>query len=420
MTNKKYFPIRTATACQLKWNWSTLYLNNGTTMSCHRTGLSKLNPENFHNFHNTPVKISDRQRMLAGEWPHNSCGYCKQIEQSGGFSDRMLHLTIPNQSPPELETDPTAVNISPTILEVFLNNTCNLACLYCSSFLSSKIADEDRKHGPVQSNGKTIIRPVQDHHYETLLPLFWSWFDQNFQKLKRFHILGGEPFYQQETDRLLDAIDQKPNPDCELNIISNLMIAQPRLQKYVEKIKRLIDNGKLKRFDLTASIDCWGAPQEYVRYGLKVEQWQQNFEYLLSEPWMVLNINQTISPLTIKTMPELLELLIKWRKVRKVGHFFSGVTPEPNFLKPEIFGPGVFTKDFEKIISLMPNTTQEENNAVSYMTGIWQSIEKNNMNIPEIQNMFVFLNAKDFRRNTNWREIFPWLIQYEALCGTTA
>ena len=232
--------------------------------------------------------------------------------------------------------------------------------------------------------------------------------------------MGGEPLYQDELDQCLELFKAHPAPELKLQIFTNLNARLERVQDMVQRVKQLIDTNCLREFEITASLDCWGAPQEYVRYGLKVEQWQQNFEYLLSEPWMVLNINQTISPLTIKTMPELLELLIKWRKVRKVGHFFSGVTPEPNFLKPEIFGPGVFTEDFEKIISLMPNTTQEENNAVSYMTGIWQSIEKNNMNIPEIQNMFVFLNAKDFRRNTNWREIFPWLIQYEALCGTTA
>ena len=419
MTIKKFFPIRTATACQLKWNWSTLYLNNGTTMSCHRTGDSQLTPENFHNFHNTDGKIADRTNMLAGKWPESSCGYCRKIEETGGFSDRMAHLTIPDQSPPELETDPTAVNISPTILEVFLNNTCNLGCLYCSPFLSSKIAEEDRKFGPLISNGKYVIRPVQDKHYETLLPHFWKWFNENFHKLKRFHVLGGEPLYQQEVDRLLEAIEANPNPDCEFNIITNLMYPKARLQKFVEKVKLLIANKKLKRFDLTASIDCWGAPQEYVRFGLKVNQWQENFEYLLSEEWIVLNINQTISPLTIKTMPELLELLVKWRSVRKVCQFFSGVTPEPTFLKPDIFGPGVFDDDFKKIISLMPNTTREENNAVLYMTGIWQSIEKSPINLPEMQNMFVYLDEKDRRRKTNWREVFPWLIKYEELCGIT-
>ncbi len=30
------FPIETATACQFKWTWSTLFLSVGTSSSCHR------------------------------------------------------------------------------------------------------------------------------------------------------------------------------------------------------------------------------------------------------------------------------------------------------------------------------------------------------------------------------------------------
>ena len=79
-SRKKYFPIKTATSCQLKWNWSTLFLNTGITASCHRTGKSEINAENFKNFHNTPVKLADRTNMLQGKWPEESCKYCKDIE----------------------------------------------------------------------------------------------------------------------------------------------------------------------------------------------------------------------------------------------------------------------------------------------------------------------------------------------------
>ena len=30
------FPIKTKTACQSKWTWSTIYLNTLSTASCHR------------------------------------------------------------------------------------------------------------------------------------------------------------------------------------------------------------------------------------------------------------------------------------------------------------------------------------------------------------------------------------------------
>ena len=417
-TDKKYFPIRTQTSCQLKWNWSTLFLNSGVTRSCHRTSESIITSENFADFHNTDIKILDRQLMLQGKWPESNCGYCRNIEQAGGFSDRMLHLDIPDQSPPELELDPTAVNVSPTILEVFFDNTCNLGCLYCIPQLSSKIADENRKFGPLTHNSKQLISAVPTKNFKSLVPYFWKWFDTNFHTLKRLHILGGEPFYQQDLlDKLLESIDQTPNPHCELNIVTNLSYPQKRLVKYIDQIKELVSARKLKRFDLTASIDCWGAPQEYVRYGINLEQWQQNFEYLVAERWITLNINQTISPLTIKTIPELLERLAVWRQNRKINHYFSGVAPGPSFLKPEIFGPGVFDGDFKKIIAVMPDVTDQDRTAIKYMRGIAESIESADIDVQEIQNMLIYLNEKDRRRNTDWQQVFPWLIEYEELCS---
>ena len=51
--------LNTDPACQFKWTWSTLFLNFGTTSSCHRCKHWKLTTENFMDFHNLPGKIGD-------------------------------------------------------------------------------------------------------------------------------------------------------------------------------------------------------------------------------------------------------------------------------------------------------------------------------------------------------------------------
>ena len=416
-TEKKYFPIKTDTACQLKWNWSTLYLNSGITASCHRTSISEITAENFLNFHNTPLKLADRQRMLDGVWPEQSCGYCRDIEIAGGTSDRMRHLTIPDQSPPELDINPQAINISPTILEVYFNNACNLGCLYCDTTgaLSSTIATENKQYGDFKKEGVELVSI--DSHFKDLVPHFWKWFPVGFPKIKRMHILGGEPFYQKELDKLLDMIEQYPNPNCELNIITNLMVPKKRIEDFLLKTKKLLIKRKLKRIDITCSIDCWGPQQEYVRWGINLKQWEENFNLLIENKWIYLNINQTMSALTIKTIPALLAKLAVWRKDRQIGHWFGGITPGPSYLKGEIFSDKEFKNDAVEILNLMPKDTDEEKVAVKYMEGIFKQILGAEQNIDEIKKLLTFLNEKDRRRNTNWRELFPWLIKYEDLCG---
>ena len=238
------FPIRTETSCQLKWNWTSLFLNSGFSRTCFRTAETQLTPENFNNFHNTEVVLSDRTRMLQGLWPETSCSYCKNIEESGGVSDRIKQIDIPNLSPPELKNDPLAIVVSPTIVEVFFNNTCNLGCLYCMPSLSSTINAENQKFKNIKYDNINLI-PAESH-YKELLPYFWQWFPTGFVKLKRFGVLGGEPFYQKEFEQLLDMIEQYPNPDCELNIVTNLMISSDRLDMFVSRFKKLLLTKKLK------------------------------------------------------------------------------------------------------------------------------------------------------------------------------
>ena len=411
---KKIFPIRTATSCQLKWNWSTLYLNGGTTASCHRTSFSDLTSENFNDFHNTPGKIQDREDMLAGRWPEKHCGYCKNIEDQGGISDRIRQLDIPDLVPPEVDSgNLTATHVSPQIVEVFFSNFCNLGCLYCNPSLSSSIEKENKKFGEFKQEGVDLGFQVElvDRQAKDFIPLFWKWFPEGFPKVKRFHILGGEPLLQKEFDKLLDMIEQYPNKDCELNVVSNLMLPTARLEHYINKVKNLVATRKIRRFDISCSIDCWGPEQEYVRYGLDLEQWQRNFERLLKEKWIYLNINQTVSVLTVKTMPALLKLVNEWRKEHEINQFFAGIAPGPEYMKCGIFDDSEWSESTKEILSLMPYETEQEQLAHTYMKSILK--DSRETDTKQINNLIIYLNEKDKRRNTNWRKIFPWLKSYE-------
>ena len=409
---QKYFSIKTATSCQLKWNWSTIRLFNGTTSSCHRVNSDALTPESFANFHNTPKKLADRQLMLEGQWPAGGCEYCKNIEDAGGSSDRMFHTSIPNMSPPELDENPSATIVTPRIVEVYFDNICNMKCLYCWDGFSSQIQAENNKFGRFEKQGVVIdnraaIRPDKDKLTES----FWSWMQDNHQKIIRFHVLGGEPFYQQQFDTCLEFLKNHPSPNLEFNVVSNLKVSKEKLQKILNTIHDLVKESKIKRFDLTASIDCFGPEQEYVRNGISVEQWKENFKLLADQPWITLNINQTISGLTIKTVPELLRFINEIRTQREIGHYFSTVVMSHDFLHPGIFGKGFFSSDFDAILSEMPGDTWQQKQAQKYMEGIKAQIDSCDRDDVKIQKLIVFLNEMDRRRNTDWRQVFSWITE---------
>jgi organic radical activating enzyme len=399
LTNK-VFPIQTDTACQLKWNWSTIFLTTEETASCHRTDHHKFDTDTF-NFHNTSRKLDDRSQMLAGQWPKTGCNYCQDIEQTGGQSDRITNLNFPGiHAPPELDTNPVAINVTPRILEVYFDNTCNLKCLYCGPHFSSLWDAENIKFGSPAFNKSTNI--------ESNKQKIFDWIKNNGHQLTVFNILGGEPLYQRELEQCLDIFDQYPVPELKLQIFTNLNCKLPHLQKIVQKVQELIDQNKLRKFEITASLDCWGAPQEYVRYPLNLQNWEKNFEYLMSQEWINLIISSTVTPLTIKTLPDLLKKIQIWNQSRRIYHYQNSVNA-PSYMFIDIFGD-IFVKDFEKALSFKPDSTPEEQASKQYLAGIATQSGSCAPNIPEINRLFNFLNQIDQRRSTSWKITFPWLV----------
>lgn len=396
----KRFPIKTATACQLKWTWSTIFLTTETTASCHRTNHHKFNTEKF-DFHNTPSKIDDRKRMLDSAWPQKGCNYCQDIEASGGASDRITNLDFPGiHAPPELDQNINAVHVTPRMLEVYFDNTCNLKCLYCGPHFSSLWDAENVRHGDPAF--------VKSTNMELNKHKLFEWLKQHGHNLTVFNILGGEPLYQPELEQCLALFEQYPAPELKLQMFSNLNARLPYLQKIIQRVKTLIDTGCIREFEITASLDCWGAPQEYVRYPLNLQEWEQNFEYLLNEPWINLIINSTVTPLTVKTLPDLLYKINQWSQTRKVYHYQNSVNG-PDHMFIDLFGD-IFHEDFDRAISLKPDHTPEDLASKNYLIGIAKQSQACGPKPKQIRELFDFLNTMDQRRHTSWPQVFPWLV----------
>jgi len=408
------FPIDTATACQSKWTWSTIYLNQLSTASCHRVNPVPFTLENFDNFHNIPKKLQDRQLMLQGQWPKGGCEYCQVIEDAGGHSDRQHNLEIRGLTPPELELDPTAINVSPRIVEIFAQNTCNLSCIYCNGNLSSQIERENVKYGNFNSNGVCIpVITTPTCAAKEYFDRFISWLEQNVNTLSRLHLLGGETFIQHDLmTAVLDILEKSPNPDLQFCIFSNLNVPDSAWDRYMPRILDLQKQGHIKYFDLTASIDCWGPEQEYVRSGLNLEKFEKRFAWAADQDpaRLRLNVNQTVTAMTIKTMPGLIEKIKHYSKNRHIGHYFQFYTGTHPFQHPNIFAYSMWEKDFESILKTMPTDTKEQQESIPRMIGLQrylqQSVAHNHV---EIKKLHVYLDELDRRRGTDWQKLFGYL-----------
>ena len=399
--NRKVFPIQTKTACQLKWVWSTVYLTTGETASCHRTHHHKFDYETF-NFHNTEEKISDRKRMLQGLWPDQGCEYCRNIESAGGASDRITNLDLWDfDQPKELQVAPTSTTVTPRILEIYFNNTCNLKCTYCGPWFSSLWNDELRRYG--ESTFEL------DKNFESNKQKCFDWLEHNIQELDQLNILGGEPLYQEEFDQLLDVLEQCPAPELTLTFFSNLAVAHDKLTQKINRIEQLKERGHIKRLIITASLDCWGPEAEFARFPLNLTTWEKNFNYILAKDWITIVIGSTITPLTIKTLYVLMDKINEWNKQRPV-YWYGNSVNSPDYMFIDMFGD-VFKDDFDRAIDLMPTEFPEHQSVRNYLMGIRDQSSNTGINLTRIEKLYTMLETFDKRRKTNWRGVYPWLVE---------
>jgi len=405
--NKKVFPIKTATACQYKWAWSTLYLSHGQTNSCHRVNGGHLDEYNFKNFHNLPEKIRDRKLMLEGKWPDNECNYCKRIEDAGGISERTGYINDLDMVSPELYDDPTATHVTPRILEIYFSNLCNQACVYCSPMFSSVIEHEIKKYGPISNryfmDGKWSENPL----YNTWKVQFWEWMHENSKHLYDFQVLGGEPMFQPEFEECLDFFDTHDNPNMNWKMFSNLKHDTAKFKKKIDRIASLIQRKKIKSMQIVCSIDCWGDEQEYARHGMSLKNWEDNFNYLLQVPEINIFIQATISPITMPTAYQLVDKVIEWNKQKQI-HMGWNVVANPPFLDPSVFGH-YLTEYVDKLLASAQHLKIPHFPDISYLDGFGVQIKTAPINKEMITELRNYLDELDKRRNQNWRSIYPWM-----------
>lgn len=407
--SEHYFPIKKNPACLLKWSQVSLYLWENTSSSCHRNIGMKI-PENF-DFHNTPITLEHRQKMLNGQWPSDGqgCEHCRDQEAYGGISDRIQWLKNDYNKryvPQELYANSDLVNVKPTQLSVHFNNRCNLKCLYCGPNLSSSWVKENLKY---DENKDYNIDPwLLDSGYKQRLEQFYEWMEENYSSLKAFDILGGEPFIQTECFDCIDWMIDHPNLECDVEIYSNFQVKPELFKRGMEKIRKLAST--VNEVLIVGSIDCFGLESEYIRYGHDWATFEENWNYLMHEcPEVKPTMNWTVSSLSIPYTAELVKKVIGWNKIRYINVNYNKCV-DPIIYDPHIMPPGTYKEYFNELTEL--NEVLYKNNELykNYVKGIFNEIDSSPSQPHKIKELKEQLTKLDSRRGTDWHQTFPWLV----------
>ena len=409
--------------CILKWHYLELSLAEGLKHSCYHCPQHKIPLKS--DLHNTPTTKEVRQQMLDGLKPAED-NYCYDIEKTGNYSDRQYLAVQFIKEDPNIIAKTAAYEpdeqIYPKYLTVSFTNRCQMSCIYCGAGKSSTWKKEIDEHGPypllVKENRDKymprddIMRP-EDNPY---VDKFWKWLPDAYPHLQTIRLTGGEPLLDENTFKLLQYVKDNPK-ELSFEISTNLMVTDRRVSNYINLVKGLPGQ------KCYVSVDTWGEQAEWIRTGLKIEQFEHNLHRVLGNGIKV-GIMCTFNLLSI---PNFEEWVFKMAELKQQ---YPGLltVDVPQMVEPLHLTTRIADKKLINMLdkaykSMLTYSHLFEDYEISKFKRTIAWTKANLMKGEELErnrkDFVKFANEKDRRRGTNFLETFPELKEFYNDTSTT-
>jgi organic radical activating enzyme len=390
--------------------------------------------------HNTQTKKLERKEMIAGNKPMG-CKYCWNIEKLGPehVSDRHIRnasIYTPSRLE-EVKQGGWEFNVLPEYVEISFGNECQMSCMYCHPKASSAWHKEIQQQGPYNTStdhqqyiDKLQINKEEDNPF---VAAWWAWWPTLAPNLNILRVTGGEPLLHTSMWKLLELLDNNPQPKLELDINSNLSIKPVLVERLVTKINLLESKKNIKHFKLFTSIDTWGPRAEYIRNGMDLTVWEQNMNTYLSGLWSPISLMITYNALSVSSFRGLLEKILEWR-----GKYNSAdITKSqrirfdtPHLTDPKIFNITILPKDtylpiMEADLAFMAanvdnNNRKFTNLEVDKFKRIVEYMRQSNIDDATLRqsrkNLYNWLTERDRRYKKSFTDTFPEMIDFWNSC----
>ena len=244
-------------ACDLKLNQKVFYLQFDRAASCCRAQQHDLKNTSFAQL----IQLWTQQKT---QLEHNQeiadCDYCWQDERQGMSSFRQLNA-----------------NMNDNTLELYVNNTCNHMCSYCSPKFSSEWQHSIQNQGMLTNISATNQRNLMMVHSADPTP--WLADMQDYIQHQPddsvvLKLLGGEPLMQVRNLESLLSMDSAKIR--KIILVTNLA---PPNNKF---LIWLLDHVPVTKLHINISLDASPAFNHVPRAGFDAHTFKTNLDLLRS------------------------------------------------------------------------------------------------------------------------------------------
>lgn len=425
--------------CAAKWFTSTIWLQNGMTSSCHHPPAHKIELSDINNnpsgLHNTAYKKQQRKEMILEQRP-SECSYCWQVEDKSpeSISDRYIKSSaipwadifndvVDWQTYPEdvitITPDSYKRDFNPRVLEVSFDNLCNLDCSYCNTEFSSTWASDINKNGAytnLKTKSKGTWEKAIEFDYDpkteenVYTKSFFEWFDSGLKDdLIELRVTGGEPIRSPSFWKLVNKCE---DVNFKFSVNSNMMLDTKRLSDLVSISHKFND------FDLFTSCETYGTHAEFIRQGLRYDQFLSNIKYFSTHAkYTNVTFMLTINALSLFGITKFLDDIVKLKQhFNNVRDFRMSINilRFPSFQSVNILPIDIKNERADDIdqwldtnVSLISESDKHNvQRLVAYLRNISTSYEDSDSTSDKLNDFFQFYTQYAERHNTKVDEVF--------------
>ena len=260
-----------------------------------------------------PVSLFDRDKLekikldLDNGVRNPNCSVCWRTEAKGELSWRQIgnELEIPGKS-----------------IEIYFDNTCDQACIYCSPKYSSKWVQEikyankdDKKFLKQIINDESFEpTPKQDHKKAIMREIEIAGVNAEKDKVFAIILLGGEPLISPQfvkkniLEEIVETFYSKADESVRLrlNIVTNGNTPDAQIDNTINIANKLLKKYTNLKIVVQLSIESTGKNAEYIRYGLNYNQFVKNtIKYFQSD--IRVGFSMAVNTVSYKDTPNFLQ-----------------------------------------------------------------------------------------------------------------
>jgi molybdenum cofactor biosynthesis enzyme MoaA len=311
-----------------------------------------------------PIKSLNFNKVLENYRLRTHCTECNS------FSNGDPIRYPPNRSK---RIVPDSDHTYPVYVEFSIDNKCNAACLSCSDGFSSLWEKQN-----VKFNIKSKDDYPDPQNDQAVVDEIFRAFD--FSYLKLINFLGGEPLISETTWLVLEQLRK-------LNLANHIEIIFTTNGSVVPKDSQLELLVQFKKVTFQFSIDGLDEQSYYLRYPLRWEKVNQNFNLLNENKNFIVSVNTTVSSLNAFYLDQLQSWVndTQWTLAECNGILSIQSLPNSalDFLKNKYQSDPKISAIFHKI-----KTNKSTSDLIDYLK-LW-----------------------DQNRNLDWKTIFPLAVPY--------